>query len=112
MDDGHASKYIRFKMACQLCCPRHDDAMQWHLIVGPFQAVDEGTALEGNETCVLADVGVRIPALDRHRQCELYPLVSLPDTFHSHIALFEVTSDIKGLSVHGEPGILTPARKT
>ena len=92
--------------------PRHDDALQWHVIVGPFQAVDEGTASEGNEACVLADVGVRVHALDRHRQFELYAVVGLPNTFHSHIALFEATSYIKRLSVHCEPGILTPARKT
>ena len=75
MDDGHTSKHARFKVACQLCCPGHDDALQWHVMVGPFQAVDEGTALEGNEACILADVGVRVHALDRHRQFELDSIV-------------------------------------
>ena len=86
--------------------------MQWHVIVGPFQAVDEGTALEDDASCILAHVGVRVHALNRHRQFELYPVVGLPYTFHSHIALFQVTCYIKRISVHFELGIPTPARNT
>src|SRR5205814_178072 len=98
LNDGYASKQVRFKLACQFCCSRHDDAMQWHVIVSRFQAVDEGATLESDAASILANVGVRVHALDRHRQFEFHPVVGLPGTFHSYIALFQVTGNIKRLS--------------
>src|SRR5437868_12216374 len=77
-DNGHTAEHVWFKIACQLCCSRYDDAMQRHFIVSSFQGVDEGTALEGDTTSILANVRVRVHALDRHRQFECYPVVWLP----------------------------------
>src|SRR5437016_92449 len=83
--------------------------MQRHFIVSSFQGVDEGTALEGDTTSILANVRVRVHALDRHRQFEFYPVVWLPYAFHSRVALFQVAGHVNHVSVHGETRVLTPA---
>src|SRR5439155_15325824 len=57
------------------------------IVVDSFQAIADGTALEGDTADVGLDARVGINPLNRHRQSQVNDIASLPDTIDRYVTV-------------------------